>query len=419
MRAWRILSGQMTETPAQPASRREIEEFILELGRVLHRYGTPAHQLEAALSAMSARFGIEGHFFSVPTSITAGFGPLTDQRVRIMRVDPGEIAVEKLIQVDEAADRVASGELAPSQGAARLREIEAAPDRFSPMIQVGAGAILSASAARMFGGGWHEMVAAGAAGFTTGLLALVASRYRNAKRLVEAAAGFVCALIAVFLPFALGGFNPLTVLLSGLIVFFPGLTLTMAMTELATRNFVSGTARLTGAFMVLLSLGFGSAVGLRAQVLLPVSAPVGWVHPLPEWTTLLAVGVAPFALMIMFRARPRDFFPFFIAGWIAYYGSRAGVRTLGPEVGVWLAAMLVGLFANAYARVTNRPSAVAMLPGIILLVPGSIGFRSFNSLLAHDVLGGIASAFDMVLIGVSLVAGLLIANVALPPRKVL
>lgn len=409
----------MTDTPTQPATRREIEEFILELGRVLHRYGTPAHQLEAALSALSARFGVEAHFFSVPTSITAGFGPLSEQRVRIMRVDPGEIAVEKLIQVDEAADRVASGAVSPTQGVTRLREIEASPDRFSPMIQVGAGAILSAAAARMFGGGWREIVAAGGAGFATGLLTLVASRHRNAKRLIEAAAGFACALVAVLLPFALGEFNAFTVLLSGLIVFFPGLTLTMAMTELATRNFVSGTARLTGALMVLLSLGFGSAVGLRAQELLPATNYSAMPIALPSWTTLIAVGVAPFALMVAFRARPRDFFPFFIAGWIAYYGSRAGVRTLGPEVGVWLAAMLVGLFANAYARVTNRPAAVAMLPGIILLVPGSIGFRSFNALLAHDVSAGIASAFDMVLVGVSLVAGLLIANVALPPKKVL
>ncbi|MEZ6212310.1 MAG: threonine/serine exporter family protein [Phycisphaerales bacterium] len=409
----------MTESTIQPADRQRVEEFILELARTLHRYGTPAHQLEAALSTISARLGVEAHFFSVPTSITSGFGPLPEQRVRIMRVDPGEIAVEKLVLVDEVAERVASGAMPPGEGTARLREIEAKPDRFSPMIQVGAGAILTASAARMFGGGWREIVAAGAAGLATGLLALVASRHRNAKRLIEAIAGFTCALVAVLMPVALDPFNGFTVLLSGLIVFFPGLTLTMAMTELATRNFVSGTARLTGAFMVLLSLGFGSAVGLRAQQWLALSdfntAPI----PLPWWTELLAVGVAPFAFMIAFRARPRDFFPFFIAGWIAYYGSRQGVRLLGPEVGVWVAALLVGLFANGYARVTNRPSAVAMLPGIILLVPGSVGFRSFDALLKHDVLAGINSAFGMILVAVSLVAGLLIANVALPPRKVL
>ena len=409
----------MAEAPSQPVERKPVEEFILELGRTLHRYGTPAHQLEAALSTVSARLGVEAHFFSVPTSITAGFGPLSEQRVRIMRVDPGEIAVEKLVQVDEVAEQVASGALPPAEGTARLRAIEAKPDRFSPMIQVGAGAILSASAARMFDGGWREIVAAGIAGLATGLLAIVASRYRNAKRLIEAIAGFTCALLTVVLPFAIGELNAFTVLLSGLIVFFPGLTLTMAMTELATRNFVSGTARLTGAFMVLLSLGFGSAVGLRASQLLPEIAKGEHLAALPTWTTLLAVGVAPFACMIAFRARPRDFFPFFIAGWIAYYGSRAGVHTLGAEVGVWVAALLVGLFANAYARVTNRPSAVAMLPGIVLLVPGSVGFRSFDALLKHDVLAGINSAFGMILVAVSLVAGLLIANVALPPRKVL
>lgn len=84
---------------------------------------------------------------------------------------------------------------------------------------------------------------------------------------------------------------------------------------------------------------------------------------------------------------------------------------------MWVAALLVGLFANGYARVTNRPSAVAMLPGIILLVPGSVGFRSFDALLKHDVLAGINSAFGMILVAVSLVAGLLIANVAAPAEE--
>lgn len=404
---------------ASTAAEREAEEFILELGRSLHRYGTPAHQLEAALADVASRFGIEGQFFSVPTSITAGFGPLTEQRVRIMRVEPGEIAVEKLIHVDEVAESVATGGSAPKEGTARLRAIVDRPDRFSPMIRTGAGAILTASAARIFGGGYREIIAAGVAGLATGLLALGASRYRHAKRLIEAIAGFVCAAVAVLLPFVLGEFNAFLVVLSGLIVFFPGLTLTMAMTELATRNFVSGTARLTGALMVLLSLGFGSAIGLQMRRWFPdvnfEASPV----VLPPWTELLAMGVAPFAFMILFRARPRDFFPFFIAGWIGFYGSTAGVKALGPEVGVWVAAVMVGLFANAYARVTNRPAAVAMLPGIILLVPGSVGFRSFDALLKHDALAGVNSAFGMILIAVSLAAGLLIANVTLPPRKVL
>jgi uncharacterized membrane protein YjjB (DUF3815 family) len=49
--------------------------------------------------------------------------------------------------------------------------------------------------------------------------------------------------------------------LAGLIVLMPGLTLTVAMTELSTQHLASGTARLSAAFVTFLGMGFGVAVG--------------------------------------------------------------------------------------------------------------------------------------------------------------
>ena len=37
--------------------------------------------------------------------------------------------------------------------------------------------------------------------------------------------------------------------------------------------------------------------------------------------------------------------------------------------------------SNLYARVARRPAMVPMVPGILLLVPGSLGFRSLTSLI--------------------------------------
>jgi uncharacterized membrane protein YjjP (DUF1212 family) len=59
------------------------------------------------------------------------------------------------------------------------------------------------------------------------------------------------------------------------------------------------------------------------------------------------------------------------------------------------------------------------VPGLMLLVPGSLGFRSVHSLLARDIVGGVGTAFSMVLVGVAIVAGQLIANTVVPPRKAL
>ena len=60
-----------------------------------------------------------------------------------------------------------------------------------------------------------------------------------------------------------------------------------------------------------------------------------------------------------------------------------------------------------------------MVPSLILLVPGSIGYNSLIMLMHKDVLSGVDTAVTTMLVAVSLVAGLLLANVLLPPRNAL
>ena len=71
----------------------------------------------------------------------------------------------------------------------------------------------------------------------------------------------------------------------------------------------------------------------------------------------------------------------------------------------------------AFERWRHRPAPVVLVPGILLLVPGSIGYRSLSSLLERDTIAGIDTAFTMVLTAVSLVAGLLLAGVLVPPPR--
>jgi uncharacterized membrane protein YjjB (DUF3815 family) len=86
---------------------------------------------------------------------------------------------------------------------------------------------------------------------------------------------------------------------------------------------------------------------------------------------------------------------------------------------VFVGSLTVGLASNLIARFRDRPAAVTQVPGILLLVPGSIGFRSLASLLDKQTLSGVDTAFKMTLMAVALVAGLLIANAIAPSRRTL
>jgi uncharacterized membrane protein YjjB (DUF3815 family) len=127
--------------------------------------------------------------------------------------------------------------------------------------------------------------------------------------------------------------------------------------------------------------------------------------------------LAPAAFAVLFKARRRDLPWVLLAGWIGFGGARLGASLLGPVLGVSVGALVVGLASNLYARTRNQPASILQVPGIMLLVPGSFGFRSVSSFLQRDILSGVQSGFDMAQTAGALVGGLLLANALLPPRR--
>lgn len=405
--------------PASPPGPDPRVAFILRLGRALHTSGYAAHRLEEALELASDQLGTEAQFFSTPTSIMASFGPQDDQRTFMIRVEPGESDLGKLAGVDLVTREVLNRQITPAEGSARIDAIELAPPRYGPWLQTTAFGIVSGGAARFLGGGWHEIVAATAVGFVIGAFALVAHRHDALDRVFEPLAACIASLLATVI--AVAGFpvSVFLVTLSGVIVLIPGLTLTTAMIELSTRHLASGTARFMGALVLLLGIAFGIALGARTAALAIGTPHAGAVTDLPGWTLLLALLISPLGFAVLLKADARDVPWIVLAGVVAFTGAVLGARALGPELGAFVGGLLTGVGSNWYARITNRPSQITLVPGLLLLVPGSVGLSSLASLLDRDVTVGVESAFRMVLIAVSLVAGILMANVVSPRRKLL
>jgi len=71
----------------------------------------------------------------------------------------------------------------------------------------------------------------------------------------------------------------------------------------------------------------------------------------------------------------------------------------------------VSTASNVAANVFRRSAMVTQVPGLLILVPGSIGFRSMTSLLGQQTEVGIATAVRVGLVGISLAAGILAGNV--------
>ena len=393
--------------------------FILRLARAMHAYGYSAARLEDVLGATAERLGLSGYrFFSMPTQIMAAFGPEDRQRTHLLRVEPGEVNLGKLESLEEVALDVAYARVSPEEGTARIDRIVAAPSPYGPALMTLAHGVISGAMSQFLGGGPREIVVSSALGLLLGLLAIEAGTHARFGRVYEPLAAFVISVAAFGLARLVGPLSLFVATLAGLIVLVPGLLLTTAITELATRHLASGTLRLASAFMTLLGIVFGVALGGRIGAAVfgsPVNAAPG---PLPAWAPVVAVLLAASASVVILRAMPRDAPWIIAAGALGVLTGRFGAIALGLELGTFVASFGVAMASAAFERWRHRPAPVVLVPAMLLLVPGSIGYRSMSALLERDTIRGIDTAFTMVLSAVSLVAGLLLAGVLAPgPRR--
>jgi len=400
-----------------PHPPRDRVAFILRLARAMHRAGYAAHRLEDVLGATAHRLGLEAQFFSTPTSIFCSFGTEDDQRTYLLRVQPADVDLSRLAHLDRVLRNVLREEITPTEGAEQIGAIMAARPRYGALLTTIAFGVSSAAAARFFGGGGAEVAIAGVIGIVTGVLAAVTARIPSTGRIFEPLAAFVAALVAALAARYVAPLSVFIAMLAGLIILLPGYTLTVAMTELATRHLASGTARLSGALLVFLVITFGMALGTTLATAWLGPAPAVTPTQLPVWTEMVALLFAPIGFAILLRAEPRDLGWVALAAWLAFGAARLGSDVLGPQLGAFVGALTVGLAGNLYGLLLDRPTQIPQAPGVLILVPGSLGFRSVAALLDREVVSGVEAAFTMVLVATALVAGILLANVLVPRRK--
>ncbi|HNR91646.1 MAG TPA: threonine/serine exporter family protein [Dokdonella sp.] len=399
-------------------------EFVVELARRLHEYGTAAPRLEAAISLVAQRLDLACDVLSTPTSIVMSFADRARGRrplaeiTQVVRASPGEVNLKRLCIVDEIADRVIDGSLDLVEGYRRLLQIGETPQsRLSRFASVVAYGIASACVAAILLTGWAGVATAAVIGLAIGATSVLAQRRPNIAAAFEAISALVATLAAIFIATHIVPIQVKSVVIASLIVLLPGMSLTTAVRELSSQHLISGTARMAGAMTTLLKLAFGTAAAVQLCTL------IGWVPmqtpapAVPVWLEWVVVPISGLAFAITFRS-PLRHYPIVIAAVIVgYICTRAGGAYVSAAFGVFLGGLVLGASSNVFARMFSRPGALIREPGIILLVPGSVGFRTMSFVFERDVLLGLDTGITLMTLLIALVAGLLFGDLLVPPRR--
>lgn len=397
--------------------------FIVELSRRLHEYGTTAPRLEDVVNLASARLGLACNVLSTPTSIVMSFSEraasddLADF-TQVVRVPPGEVNLARLCQVDDIADRVIAGQLDLAEGRRRLREIGARrSSRLTQTATVVAFGVASAAVAAILHTGWVEVAVAFLNGILIGALALLPARWPSFANAFEAVAAFVSTLTSILVASFIMPLELRPVVIASIIVLVPGMTLTTAVRELSSQHLVSGSARMMGAMATLLKLLFGSVAALQGCALVHLVPPLANTAAIPIWAEWVAIFAGAMSFAVLFKT-PLRFAPLVVAApLLGYVCTQMGGSHVSPVFGTFLGALVVGAASNLFARYANRPGALIREPGIILLVPGSVGFRSLSYVLERNVQLGVDTAITMTALLIAIVAGLFFGDLLIPPRR--
>lgn len=404
--------------PPPPSSVPEVA-FVLEMGRALQTFGVAVPTLEKALMRLAEHLGLEGALYATPTGFLASLRPEGHRgKTYLQRVESGESSLEKLAEAEGLVDLVLAGKVDVAGARERLAALLARPPRFGDGLVVLAYGLAAMGVARVFGGGWRELLLSPLVGLLVGFAVVLVQRRRALARLAPLVGGAVSALGAALLAhLLLPGASQAVLVLGGIIVMVPGLGLLVSMQELGTGNLVSGTARLAGTILYLVMLAFGVGLGQRLGAGLVPRAAEALPVPLPLWTLIPALALVALAFLVVFQGRLADYGWTLAATVVAWGAARIGAEALGPVAGAGLAALVLGALCNVYARRARRPGATLLLPSLMLILPGSLGFRSLTLMLHQQTLEGLQAGVQSLIVTVALMLGLLLANATVSRRS--
>jgi uncharacterized membrane protein YjjP (DUF1212 family) len=326
------------------------------------------------------------------------------------------VDLEAIADLDDLVQDVLDGALDADEARAALTRVQAAPPERPWPILVAAYAIAGAALTPVLGGGWREATAAAVVGLVVGALALLTRRAVRSEPMVAPIAAVAASFCATALAQLGLDASPDLVTLAALVTFLPGMTLTIGMRELATEHLQSGVANTASALVQLLGLVFG--VGIGRSIATSWFGDVSAVTPDPTHfgLQLLAAVAAGLAFTLTLRARYRDALVMCCATVLALGANELGETLVGAEAAVFVAALTVGVVGGVAGSVFRRSSLVFIVPGVLMLVPGSAGFNSALQLLTDQAVSGITAGFNTFLTAMSIAYGLMVSAVVLPRR---
>ncbi len=392
--------------------------FILKVGVAAHKYGSTSTRLETFLTGLSKKMGYVGVFESTPVEIVFALKESKDslQRIEYMATPPPDTDLDKLARLGDLLNEIDAGTLSINDADARIDAIDQVPPPWGKFMSMLGYVLTGLGLAPLLGAGWTDTLFATLFSMLVyGLVLLSARMGATAMSWMPLSTALITGFLATLVKHWVPELNLVLVILSAVAIILPGFSISLGAGELVAQHILSGMSNLINGLITLFKQIAGAVIGIGiAELLFSVSTAEPATPVDQKWMVLL-FPLLLFGLCLAFQTSRRDL-PWAIAvSGVAYLGVLAGSSILDSNLGNLVGTIVAVVIANLWARKTGRPTSIVLIPAIVLLVSGSIGFRGLASMAVGDIHLGIQQFFQMFIVAMTILVGIVIGYTIVKP----
>jgi len=397
----------------------DVCHFIIKLGTTVHGYGPNAIRLESYLNRLTEALGYQGVFKATPRELYFAFSQEGDlmQQTHLATLPGTGLDLAKLTEAGKLVDDVVAGHITINQALPRLEEIEKTPHPWGLIANAISYVFVGAGFAVLLSGGWLDILFSAIFSLVVYGIVLITGRSgERANEWLPLSSAFIAGVLATLMRILFPELNVVLVTLSAILILIPGYSISVGIIELICRNVVSGTENLMNGLVYLVKQFVGAWLGVGlVKLCFSVPLMVSGTSVSSSWLWI-AVPMLIIGLCIVFQTAPRDFIWAAFGCLIAYGGVLFGGALAGDNLGNLIGTIATVVFANFWAAKTGRPTSTVLLPAIVLLVSGSIGFRGLAAIAAGQTGTGEQQVVQMFVVALTIGAGLLVGNTLVRPK---
>jgi uncharacterized membrane protein YjjP (DUF1212 family) len=232
-------------------------EFLKDMSRLLIECGCSSNRVEALCTQLGKSWGFDIDVLAIPTGVWIVARHDNQIYYELTRVKSWKVDLKRLSELNDLVESIYAKKVSTVEARLYLDSISRSKPPYPTWLAHLAGGGSSAGLIAYYNGTWTEVGAAGFIGLVLHFMNQSISDKEHRRHLSDFLSGVIVTFLAMVISHTFPGIDEPRLIVAGLISQVPGLVFVNAIHEIAQKNLVSGTAKLTDAMVVAASLTFG------------------------------------------------------------------------------------------------------------------------------------------------------------------